>query len=347
MLIMKQFFLRLSTLFSKNMLEDKSISLKIWTEKVEGHGEDAPPLLVMKGDACAVGVFDGMGGSGAALCESAFGEGYTKAYVASRIVASSMKSFLDNHLPTDDISVEDMKAVVKIRLNEEQDSYPPKNKSSLRSKLVRDYPTTLAIVTLQKQEKMLQIDSYWAGDSRCYLWTDDGLYQISKDDLEEDNDPMDNLRNDSAISNCICGDRDFQINHKQIDLKKQPVMIICATDGCFGYYPTPMHFEYILKRSLQEAKDTIDWKNRIVDRIQKVTGDDASLALIGIGFDTFKQVKSMANKQIKGFDKIRERESKIKKIKNELEKEKEIYINSIESGWEKYKKQYMMHLNDE
>lgn len=329
------------------MLEDKSISLKIWTEKVEGHGEDAPPLLIVKGKACAVGVFDGMGGSGAALCESDFGESYTKAYVASRIVASSMDTFLNNHLPTDDVSVEDMKAVVKRRLDEEQKNYPPQTKSSLRSKLVRDYPTTLAIVTLQEQKNTLQIDSYWAGDSRCYLWTYEGVFQISKDDLEEDNDPMDNLRNDAAISNCICGDRNFQINHKQIDLKKQPIMIICATDGCFGYYQTPMHFEYILKRSLQEAKDKSDWQERVEKRIQKVTGDDASLALIGIGFDTFKQVKSMASKQIKGFDKIREHESKIKKLKTELEKEKELYIHSIESGWEKYKKQYMMHIIEE
>ena len=346
MLIMKQFFLRLLTLFSNNMSEDKSISLKVWTEKVKGHGEDAPPFLIMQGDVCAVGVFDGMGGSGAALCESSFGDSYTKAYVASRIVASSVEIFLNNHLPTDDVSVEGMKTIVKHRLDDEQKNYPPQTKSLLRSKLVRDYPTTMAIVTLQKREKKMQIDSYWAGDSRCYFWTKDGFFQISKDDLEEDNDPMDNLRNDAAISNCICGDRVFEINHKQIDLKKEPVIIICATDGCFGYFPTPMHFEYILKKSLQESKDQLDWQERIEKRIQNVTGDDASLALIGIGFDTFKQVKSMANKQIKGFDIIRQHESTIKKLKSKLEKEKDNYILSIESGWEKYKKQYMMHIND-
>ena len=329
------------------MLEDKSVSVKVWTEKVEGHGEDAPPLLIMKGDACAVGVFDGMGGSGAALCESDYGKDYTKAYVASRIVASSVDVFLNNHLPTADISVEDLKVVVKRRLDEEQEKYPPQTKSLLRSKLVRDYPTTLAIVTLQKQENTLQIDSYWSGDSRCYLWTKDGFFQISKDDLEEDNDPMVNLRNDAAISNCICGDRNFEINHKQIDVKKDPVIIMCATDGCFGYFPTPMHFEYILKSSLQEAKDQMDWQKRIEKRIQAVTGDDASLALIGIGFETFKQVKSMANKQIQGFDKIKKHESQIKKLKTELEREKDIYILSIESGWMRYKKQYMMHINDE
>lgn len=328
------------------MLEGNNIAMKVWTEKVEGHGEDAPPLLIMKGNACAVGVFDGMGGSGAALCESDFGDDYTKAYVASRIVASSVDDFLNNHLPTDDASAEDLKVVIKRRLDDEQEKYPPKTKSSLRSKLVREYPTTLAIVTLQEQDMGLRVDSYWAGDSRCYLWTKDGFFQISKDDLEEENDPMDNLRNDAAISNCICGDRIFQINHKQFDIKKNPVIIICATDGCFGYFPTPMHFEFILKRSLQEAKDKSDWQERIEKSIQKVTGDDASLALIGIGFDNFKQVKSMAKKQIYGFDKIWQHELKIKRLKIELEKETDSYGHSIKSGWEKYKKQYMMYIND-
>ena len=42
------------------MIED--IQLRIWTEKIEGHGEDAPPLLIAKGNSYAVGVFDGMGG---------------------------------------------------------------------------------------------------------------------------------------------------------------------------------------------------------------------------------------------------------------------------------------------
>ena len=56
---------------------------------------------------------------------------------------------------------------------------------------------------------------------------------------------------------------------------------------------------------------------------------------------------SLAKKQIKGFDKIWKHESRIKRLKTLLEKEKAIYINSIESGWERYKKQYMMHINDD
>ena len=104
------------------MQEEKLIKMAFMTEKKEGHGEDAPPLLITKGKACAVGVFDGMGGAGATTCNSTYGNGYTQAYVSSRIVCSSMDIFLQNHLPTDDIVVEDMKAVIKRKLLEEKES---------------------------------------------------------------------------------------------------------------------------------------------------------------------------------------------------------------------------------
>lgn len=327
------------------MQEDKCYSMKIWTEKLEGHGEDAPPLLISKGETFAVAVFDGMGGAGAATCNSDFGEGYTKAYVASRIVSSAVHIYLDNHLPTDDISKEDFRDVIIHRLRAEQEKYPSQ-KTGLRSKLVRDYPTTMAAVIMTEHEKRISIDSYWAGDSRCYFWTKDGFYQISEDDLEEKNDPMENLHNDSPISNCICADRDFQINHKHIDIDIQPIIVLCATDGCFGYYPTPMHFEYILKKSLQEAKDESDWQTRVEKSLLKVTGDDTSLALVGVGYDSFKQFKSMANKPIEGIDKIRKHESRMAQLKRELAQEKDAFVQSTQSGWERYKRQYMKHLND-
>lgn len=55
----------------------------------------------------------------------------------------------------------------------------------------------------------------WAGDSRAYvLKPDKGLIQLSKDDLKLDNDPFENLKNDSPLSNMICLENDFKLNHK-------------------------------------------------------------------------------------------------------------------------------------
>lgn len=327
---------------------EKYITIKFVTEKKKGHGEDAPPLLMIKGMSCAVSVFDGMGGAGAATCDSEFGIDFTKAYVASRIVTSAVEMYLVNHLSTDDVTVEDLKAVIVRRLKKEQEKFPPQTKSMLRSKLVREYPTTMALVTLKESENSFYIDSYWAGDSHCYLWTKKGFFQISKDDLEEDNDPMENLRNDAAISNCICADRDFRINHKQVILSKEPVAILSATDGCFGYFPTPMHFEDMLKRSLRQAKDERDWENRIMNCIQEVTGDDTSLSLIGVGFESFRKFKNiMTAHSVSSVGRIRELESNIVSQKEKLEKMQEEYEKAIKHGWECYKQKYMKYLNDE
>ena len=326
--------------------KEKYVAIQFVTEKKEGHGEDAPPLLMKKGNSCAVSVFDGMGGAGAATCESEYGKDYTKAYVASRIVASAVEIYLANHLSTDDITTEDLKAVITRKLKEEQEKFPPQTKSMLRSKLVREYPTTMALVTLTEGDDSIRIGSYWAGDSHCYLWTRKGFYQISKDDLEEDNDPMENLRNDAAISNCICADRDFRINHKQVSLSKEPVVILSATDGCFGYFPTPMHFEEILKRCLRKAKDEDDWKIRVIQSIQEVTGDDTSLSLIGIGFESFGKFKSiMVSQSVPVVGKLRDMEANITSQKQKLAKMQREYEQTIKSGWESYKQKYLEFIN--
>ena len=330
------------------MEEKKDISILFMAEKKEGHGEDAPPLLIAKGNSCAVGVFDGMGGSGAKICDtSSFGAGHTQAYVSSRIVCSSMDTFFQNHLLTDDVTTEDMKAVIKHKLHEERETFEPKVTSLLRSKLVREYPTTIAVVTLQEYNKSYRVDSYWAGDSHCYLWTKDGFFQISRDDLEENNDPMDNLHNDSPISNCICADRDFTIHHNSIEVGKEPIIILCATDGCFGYYQTPMHFEYVLKSCLQKAKEEKEWEQMVKYKVLKVTGDDCSLSLIARGFSSFDDLKRKMKSISSEIIEVIKQEQDVAEAEQFLAEEKKRYEQKMASGWNSYKYNYMKYIKDE
>ncbi len=328
--------------------EYKYFSFCFWTEAEEGHGEDAPPLLIDKGNSCAVGVFDGMGGAGAKICDtSSVGADHTQAYISSRIVCSAMDLFLQNHLPTDDVTVEDMKAVIKRKLKEEKETFPPKAVSSLRSKLVREYPTTLAIVTLHENEGTYRVNSYWAGDSHCYLWTKGGFYQISQDDLEEDNDPMENLHNDSPLTNCICSDRDFTIHHISIPLNKEPVIILCASDGCFGYYQTPMHFEHVMKYCLQEAKDEQEWALLLKDKFLKVTGDDCSLSLVAKGFSSFEELKRIMNSKSSEIIEVINQEKEVEYAEQLLIDEKKKYEQKIASSWNSYKQNYMKFINSD
>ena len=313
-----------------------TINLKFMIEKKDGHGEDSDPLFLVKGDFCAVGVFDGMGGSGAGKCKSDFGDGHTKAYVASRIIEESVYNYMNYAKSTSEICAERIKDTAKSRLEQEKHNFPLKV-SGLRSKLVREYPTTLAVVTCeQKVNGDFTINSYWAGDSRNYLWNSDGFFQISKDDLDTELDPMENLRNDGVLSNCVCADREFEINSRSITVSKS-FIILSATDGCFGYFPTPMHFHEVLLAGLKSSKDETEWENYIKKEICNVTGDDISLSLCAIG--------SFEHEKIEGFDEMEDLRKEIDNIKNSIEQKKAALEEKMQSEWNSYKANYMKYIN--
>lgn len=323
------------------------ISLKFMTEKREGHGEDSIPLSIVKDDIYAVGVFDGMGGSGAAICKSEFGDNHTKAYVASRIIQEAIKNYIENIENPKDINPENIKSTAKGRLEQEKSNYPTKA-SGLRSKLVRDYPTTLAIATaLKNEDETYVVNSYWAGDSRNYLWTQEGFYQISKDDLDTELDPLENLKNDGALSNCICADREFCINNKTIQTPGK-FIILSATDGCFNYFATPMHFQEVLLTGLKLSENVDDWANFCKEEFSAVTGDDVSISLLAIGFESFTDLKeTFMSSTVIGIDEIKSAQDEIKHLTSKLDSAKENLETLIGFEWETYKVSYMKYFTQE
>jgi nucleotide-binding universal stress UspA family protein len=115
--------------------------------------------------------------------------------------------------------------------------------------------------------------------------------QLTTDDLRSGADAMRNLTDDSVMSNCISADTPFYINHRQVELEA-PFLLLCATDGCFAYVRSPMHFEHLLLSTLQDARDAESWRRALEVAVTAVTGDDAALALLGLGadLDGFKQL---------------------------------------------------------
>lgn len=317
------------------------------TEKREGHGEDSAPLFLFTDDFCAVGVFDGMGGAGAAMCKSDLGE-HTKAYVASRIVKDAVENYIRHKADesiTSTIDAEGIKQTAKSRLEQEKSCFPAKA-SGLRSRLVRDYPTTLALITSQITDEGSLVNSYWAGDSRNFLWTQDGFFQISKDDLDSELDPLENLRNDAALSNCVCADRDFFINQKAITVQGKYILI-SATDGCFGYFLTPMHFHNVLLAGLKNSLDEDGWCLYVKDAFAKVTGDDVSLSLCAIGYESFDELKASFEKtEIPELTEINKIQDEISRISIDLEEKKNSLEGFIQEGWSAYKESYLKYLNE-
>jgi hypothetical protein len=126
---------------------------------------------------------------------------------------------------------------------------------------------------------------FWAGDSRAYLLEPEaGLMQLTTDDLRSGGDAMRNLTDDSVMSNAISADTEFHVNHRQVQFRA-PFLLLCATDGCFAYVRSPMQFEHLLLSTLQDARDAEAWRRALEAKVTAITGDDAALALLGLGAD--------------------------------------------------------------
>lgn len=267
--------------------------LKIWFNlaKIEGRGEDADPILREGRELALVGVLDGMGGAGGTVYDTPQGP-RTGAYLASRLareaVEQKMLQLLDPQWNLDGpATAQELHGVVRSVLGAGlQELNAPR--SSLRSRLLRALPTTMALMALQRRERdgdAWTCHLFWSGDSRAYVFTPDaGACQLTVDDIRDGGDAMANLREDSVVSNAMSADTDFAVHHCSVELTA-PFLAVAATDGCFGYLPTPMHFEHLVLSTLGDSTDAETWSGALQAAIGQVAGDDASMALLGVGAD--------------------------------------------------------------
>lgn len=259
--------------------------------KVPGEGEDADPILRDREDGGLVAVFDGMGGAGGTVYQTPDGP-RTGAYLASRgvrdVVEKRMLELLEADGELDGAGVaEDLRRrieqALQMRLSE---LHAPA--SGLRSRLLRALPTTMALAVVQRTApagRQWTGHLFWAGDSRAYLLSpESGVQQLTTDDIRDRGDALTNLREDSVISNAISADTTFVINQQAVEVDT-PFFLMAATDGCFGYLPSPMHFEELILRTLVESPDPQEWSAALQAGISSVTGDDAAMAVLGVGAD--------------------------------------------------------------
>lgn len=321
-------------------------------EKKEGRGEDSDPILYSNNDSIFLGVFDGMGGAGSTECASDFshnGIDMTMAYIGSRIIRDAIEKSIHQNpkvlLEPNLINI--LVEIIKERYSIEKEKYPHQSRSSsLRSSLIKEYPTTLAIANIRICNSNYIIDSYWAGDSRNYLWTAEGLFQITLDDLKGNYDPLENLHEDAPLSNCIQANAPFNLNHKKIILNgTQKFVVISATDGCFGYFPSPMDLEKALSDSLSSSQTIEEWNNNLSMAFSEVTADDFSFSIATVGFRNFTEVKSLLgkpNKLVKDyFYKRRYFEQELKKSEEKITRLRLNIERTLEDLWPKYKTSYL------
>lgn len=267
------------------------LALGVWTEQRTGLGEDAEPLLVQhrSGGCGMIGVFDGVGGAGSGRTgRSVHGVDRTGAWVGSRTARVAAEEWFRNRVETAlDHEPDGLRVHLAGRLRQMRTPTRRKILGSMR----RELPSTIAALTYRVSTDHLTWQALWAGDSRSYLLDPArGLQQLSKDDTEIE-DTLALLTEDPPMTNLLSADHDFRINLASGEAPL-PCLLLCATDGFFGYVGTPAEFEDVLLRTLMVAEDEARWCELLVAAVAEYTGDDASLAIAALGFVSFADMRA-------------------------------------------------------
>lgn len=260
------------------------LCLSVWTERVPDRGEDADPLVLFHRPSHRglLAVFDGVGGAGRASAGRTPGNAErTQAWVASRRVRGLVEEWFVSGRPH-----EELRQHVSGRL-----ATDARVRTRMRGTISRAFPSTLAALDFRcLPDRQVSWDVLWAGDSRCYLATaEDGLQQLSRDDVDC-TDALELLLQDPPMTNMVCAEQDFWLNRWQ-GRARQPCVLLAATDGFFGYVPTPALFEHLLLDTLGSALDLRQWGELLVKQVTGYTGDDASLALVALGFADLAELR--------------------------------------------------------
>jgi hypothetical protein len=325
--------------------------------KVPGEGEDSDPIVRDGRELGLVAVFDGMGGAGGTVYETPDGP-RTGAYLASRVardvVEERMLALLDPEWNLDGpAAARDLTRSVKRAL---ADTLAGLNApaSGLRSRLLRALPTTMALMALQRREPRKGRWAghvFWSGDSRIYVLDPaTGAHQLTRDDLRDPGDALVNLRQDSVVSNAMSADVDFVVHHHQVELTA-PFLAVAATDGCFGYVRTPIHFEHLVLASLRDSTGAGSWSRLLQQRIAGITGDDAAMAVLGVGADhgEFRQLFATRTAQIEQrcVVPLDELDSEVGRAEQAVAEARRRHAALQTSLWAAYKPEYERYLGRE
>ncbi len=269
--------------------------------KVIGSCEDAPPIFVTPATTnrrpTSIGVLDGMGGAGAGLAKfesPGFSISTSEALLASRIVRFEVVRALTADSAT---TCSALANSIRDRLKKTESSLRLAEKTRMRGTMTKRLPTTLVVSQIHDPDPIsgTKIDTWWAGDSRAFLVTPkDGLALLTRDHVRID-DPLEQLRSDPPIENVVNMSTDFYLDEKSIVIK-DPFLLMLATDGVFGYLPTPGFLELGLIESLIDSPTGA--AEHFANFCTTYAADDVSAVLFIRGFSDDTDMKNLFSSRL-------------------------------------------------
>ncbi len=153
-------------------------------------------------------------------------------------------------------------------------------------------PTTLCSIRYTDNGDTVTAESVWAGDSRAYFITPDGLRCASRDEEGES----------GGITNFFDGDADsaHHLQYQKFEIKK-PCALLCVSDGIFdafsindklGFDPINLGLETHLLSYLFYANSPEHLATMLHDDFHENRCiDDATFCFVPLGFDSFEDIK--------------------------------------------------------
>ena len=295
-------------------------------------GEDSFAYNFENGSLHFQAVYDGCGGSGSWQYEEY--KNATGAFIAAQSMARASLDWFGSLSPdmlkdTGEIA-ESFHNAAKSVLKELKAQCKP---MLISGSLVKSFPCTASASIMKQDGNKLSQTILNVGDSRVYCLTPQrGIVQLTVDDSQDNPDPLESLRESAPLSDMLNADTDFIVKVGQITLD-YPCAIITATDGVFGYFRSPMDFEYYFLDALMKSGSFDQFEKNLKETIIQSTGDDSTCIVSFYGWGSFENVKRL----------LAERYNYTMSIMSFLEKAMangNIDI-ALETVWKDYKKQAM------
>ena len=164
-------------------------------------------------------------------------------------------------------------------------------------------PTTLAFIRFAEQKNSVIAETVWAGDSRCYVLTAEGLKLLSVDDED----------GSGSITNLFYADNPkIHLNYLRHEIQK-PCILLAVSDGIFDPFDPHDHLgvEYTLLSAISESNSEQELADKLHGFFDGVHGDDATMAFVALGFSDFADMKKALKARTDKISSIRRKQEEM------------------------------------